>query len=43
MKEIEEEVKGKLRGNVVSHLLQVFGFCKECKHNELPKQKQRQR
>jgi len=43
MKEIEEEVKGKLRGNVVSHLLQVFGFCKECKRNELPKQKQRQR
>jgi Fe2+ or Zn2+ uptake regulation protein len=30
MERIEEEVKEKLKGNVVSHLLQVFGFCKEC-------------
>ena len=28
--EIEKEVRRKLKGNVVSHLLQVFGFCKEC-------------
>jgi hypothetical protein len=30
MEIIEEEVKKRLKGNVVSHLLQVFGFCKEC-------------
>jgi Fe2+ or Zn2+ uptake regulation protein len=30
MKKIEEEVRKKLKGNVVAHLLQVFGFCKEC-------------
>ena len=30
MEAIEDEVKKKLKGNVISHLLQVFGFCKEC-------------
>jgi Fe2+ or Zn2+ uptake regulation protein len=30
MEKIEEEVRKKLKGDVVSHLLQVFGFCKEC-------------
>ncbi|HEX2966756.1 MAG TPA: Fur family transcriptional regulator [Syntrophorhabdaceae bacterium] len=29
--EIEKEVRKKLKGNVVSHLLQVFGICKDCK------------
>ena len=41
MEKIEEEVIKKLKGNVVSHLLQVFGFCKECAPQKplLPRQK----
>ncbi len=30
MKEIEDEVKSALKGHVVSHLLQVYGFCNNC-------------
>ncbi len=29
-KEIEEEVRERLHGSTVSHLLQVFGFCRDC-------------
>lgn len=30
MKDIEDEVKSTLKGHVVSHLLQVYGFCNAC-------------
>jgi len=30
MNKIEKEVINKLKGNVISHFLQVFGYCKEC-------------
>ncbi len=42
MDKIEEEVKKKLKGNVVSHLLQVFGFCKECSSRSQSSRKKRQ-
>lgn len=29
-KEIEKEIKTSIRGRVVSHILQVNGFCEEC-------------
>jgi Fe2+ or Zn2+ uptake regulation protein len=35
MEKIEEEVRQRLKGNVTSHLLQVFGFCKDCAPQEL--------
>lgn len=30
MEEIKNEVEKNLKGHMVSHMLQVFGFCKDC-------------
>ncbi|HVN97927.1 MAG TPA: transcriptional repressor [Syntrophorhabdaceae bacterium] len=30
MEDIEQEVTQRLKGRVVSHFLQVFGYCREC-------------
>lgn len=30
IKEIKKEVEENLKGHMVSHMLQVFGFCREC-------------
>ncbi len=30
MDEIEQEIKGALKGRVISHVLQVYGLCREC-------------
>lgn len=40
MEKIEEEVRQHLKGSVTSHLLQVFGYCKDCKPQELPSYRQ---
>ena len=38
--EIEHEVENRLQGSVVSHFVQVFGFCKACAdHTRPPKRK----
>lgn len=42
MDEIEKEVRSKLKGNVVSHLLQVFGFCNECSSRTLLSRRKQQ-
>jgi Fe2+ or Zn2+ uptake regulation protein len=34
MREIEDEVKNSLKGQVVSHLFQVYGFCNTCLKNK---------
>jgi len=41
MDKIEEEVRKKLKGDIVSHFLQVFGFCKECSAREQLSRKKR--